>query len=149
MPILPKYSLSNVQWHPNVSCQEYSHRSLTDGQIDDLGIPFDNEMIKCCPMCAVPIEKDEGCAQMMCKRCKHVFCWYCLASLDVSFPNIYISIFQKIVISFSEFLHSFFYFKYTFHTFCYRSGRAIRRRQFFLFMAISFRMKLIFIDSLL
>merc|ERR1719402_158822 len=19
-----------------------------------------------------------GCAQMMCKRCKHVFCWYCL-----------------------------------------------------------------------
>ncbi len=35
-------------------------------------------------MCSVPIEKDEGCAQMMCKRCKHVFCWYCLASLDVS-----------------------------------------------------------------
>lgn len=34
-------------------------------------------------MCNVPIEKDEGCAQMMCKRCKHVFCWYCLASLDV------------------------------------------------------------------
>ncbi|CAH2019723.1 unnamed protein product [Acanthoscelides obtectus] len=27
---------------------------------------------------------DEGCAQMMCKRCKHVFCWCCLASLDVS-----------------------------------------------------------------
>lgn len=48
------------------------------------GITFDSELIKCCPMCAVPIEKDEGCAQMMCKRCKHVFCWYCLASLDVS-----------------------------------------------------------------
>ena len=40
--------------------------------------------IKRCPMCAVPIERDAGCAQMMCKRCKHVFCWYCLASLDVS-----------------------------------------------------------------
>ncbi|CAH1995358.1 unnamed protein product [Acanthoscelides obtectus] len=36
-------------------------------------------------MCNVPIEKDEGCAQMMCKRCKHVFCWYCLASLDDDF----------------------------------------------------------------
>ena len=48
------------------------------------GIPFDSDLIKCCPMCNVPIEKDEGCAQMMCKRCKHVFCWYCLASLDVS-----------------------------------------------------------------
>ncbi|XP_057338334.1 uncharacterized protein LOC130676240 [Microplitis mediator] len=50
-----------------------------------LGIPFDNDHIKCCPMCSVPIEKDEGCAQMMCKRCKHVFCWYCLASLDDDF----------------------------------------------------------------
>ncbi|KAL2739367.1 putative E3 ubiquitin-protein ligase RNF144A [Vespula maculifrons] len=50
-----------------------------------LGIPFDSDHIKCCPMCSVPIEKDEGCAQMMCKRCKHVFCWYCLASLDDDF----------------------------------------------------------------
>lgn len=49
------------------------------------GVTFDSELIKCCPMCSVPIEKDEGCAQMLCKRCKHVFCWYCLASLDVSF----------------------------------------------------------------
>ena len=39
--------------------------------------------IKRCPMCFVPIERDAGCAQMMCKRCKHVFCWFCLASLDV------------------------------------------------------------------
>lgn len=53
-----------------------------------LGIPFDSDHIKCCPMCSVPIEKDEGCAQMMCKRCKHVFCWYCLASLDVSILDI-------------------------------------------------------------
>ena len=50
-------------------------------------LPFDNEdvaKIKRCPMCHIPIERDEGCAQMMCKRCKHVFCWYCLANLDVS-----------------------------------------------------------------
>ena len=40
--------------------------------------------IKRCPMCNVPIERDAGCAQMMCKRCKHVFCWFCLTSLDVS-----------------------------------------------------------------
>lgn len=53
-------------------------------QAEEQGIPFDSDLIKCCPMCNVPIEKDEGCAQMMCKRCKHVFCWYCLTSLDVS-----------------------------------------------------------------
>ncbi|XP_065370117.1 mucin-2 [Calliphora vicina] len=71
-------------WHPNITCEEHSRRLAADGQ-DDIGIPFDNDLIKCCPMCAVPIEKDEGCAQMMCKRCKHVFCWYCLASLDDDF----------------------------------------------------------------
>lgn len=71
-------------WHPNMSCDENNRRLAADGQ-DDIGIPFDNDLIKCCPMCAVPIEKDEGCAQMMCKRCKHVFCWYCLASLDDDF----------------------------------------------------------------
>ena len=48
---------------------------LSDGQ--------DGSEIKRCPMCFVPIERDAGCAQMMCKRCKHVFCWFCLASLDV------------------------------------------------------------------
>ncbi|KAJ8669717.1 hypothetical protein QAD02_000976 [Eretmocerus hayati] len=64
-------------------CREPWHR----GPCPDLplGIPFDSDHIKCCPMCSVPIEKDEGCAQMMCKRCKHVFCWYCLASLDDDF----------------------------------------------------------------
>ncbi|XP_015590902.1 probable E3 ubiquitin-protein ligase RNF144A [Cephus cinctus] len=64
-------------------CRESWH----SGPCPDLppGIPFDSDHIKCCPMCSVPIEKDEGCAQMMCKRCKHVFCWYCLASLDDDF----------------------------------------------------------------
>ncbi|SPP74148.1 blast:Probable E3 ubiquitin-protein ligase RNF144A-A [Drosophila guanche] len=77
-------ALCKKAYHPNISCEEFGRRLIADGQ-DDIGIPFDNELIKCCPMCAVPIEKDEGCAQMMCKRCKHVFCWYCLASLDDDF----------------------------------------------------------------
>lgn len=71
-----------LQWHPLISCEENSKRL---GSRNDSMMLFDNDLIKNCPMCAVPIEKDEGCAQMMCKRCKHVFCWYCLASLDVSY----------------------------------------------------------------
>ncbi|XP_011504548.1 PREDICTED: probable E3 ubiquitin-protein ligase RNF144A isoform X1 [Ceratosolen solmsi marchali] len=66
-------SLCREPWH-NGPCPELP-----------LGIPFNSDHIKCCPMCSVPIEKDEGCAQMMCKRCQHVFCWYCLASLDDDF----------------------------------------------------------------
>ncbi|CAJ0947548.1 unnamed protein product [Ranitomeya imitator] len=42
----------------------------------------DHIPIKRCPKCKVYIERDEGCAQMMCKNCKHAFCWYCLESLD-------------------------------------------------------------------
>lgn len=77
---------SNIckQWHPTMTCEENTRRLAANGIDNTIGIPFDTDMIKCCPMCGVPIEKDEGCAQMMCKRCKHVFCWYCLASLDVS-----------------------------------------------------------------
>ncbi|XP_023684623.1 E3 ubiquitin-protein ligase RNF144B-like [Paramormyrops kingsleyae] len=38
--------------------------------------------IKQCPACGVHIERDQGCAQMLCKSCKHTFCWYCLQNLD-------------------------------------------------------------------
>lgn len=42
--------------------------------------------IKQCPMCGIYIERNQGCAQMLCKSCKHTFCWYCLQNLDVSVP---------------------------------------------------------------
>ncbi|XP_057662100.1 uncharacterized protein LOC130897326 isoform X2 [Diorhabda carinulata] len=73
-----------LEWHEGLSCDEFAKQMSKEGKSEELGIPFDSDLIKCCPMCNVPIEKDEGCAQMMCKRCKHVFCWYCLASLDIA-----------------------------------------------------------------
>ncbi|XP_039271524.2 putative E3 ubiquitin-protein ligase RNF144A-B [Styela clava] len=42
-------------------------------------------IIKRCPVCNTLIEKDRGCAQMICKNCTHVFCWYCLKLLDNDF----------------------------------------------------------------
>ncbi|XP_038057464.1 probable E3 ubiquitin-protein ligase RNF144A [Patiria miniata] len=87
-------SICKSNWHANLSCGEYmgtlTHKagSSSSQVLEALGIPFDNEevaKIKRCPMCHIPIERDEGCAQMMCKRCKHVFCWYCLANLDDDF----------------------------------------------------------------
>nr|CAX82673.1 hypotherical protein [Schistosoma japonicum] len=44
-----------------------------------------DDWLKRCPACLVPIERIEGCAQMMCRSCKHTFCWYCLTSLDDDF----------------------------------------------------------------
>jgi len=82
-------SLCSATWHPGLSCAENGAALVKRGiEAPD---PFtwpdtsENENIKRCPMCSVPIERDAGCAQMMCKRCKHVFCWYCLTSLDDDF----------------------------------------------------------------
>jgi len=74
--------------HAELSCGSYRQKLIRQGKLNILDEePFAGcDSIKKCPFCHVPIEKDSGCAQMMCKRCKHVFCWYCLSSLDVSFP---------------------------------------------------------------
>ena len=50
--------------------------------------------IKRCPRCRFPLEWISGCAQMMCINCKHIFCWYCLKSLDVNdiFDFIYLQL---------------------------------------------------------
>ena len=33
---------------------------------------------KKCPRCQTPIEKDEGCNHMACRKCRHEFCWICM-----------------------------------------------------------------------
>ena len=45
---------------------------------------FNFENIKQCPKCGTLFERADGCAQIMCKCCKHTFCFYCLKSLEVS-----------------------------------------------------------------
>ena len=94
-------SLCSGNWHPDKTCAQYGqslvHKNTVIGgggrldAISPVGSEFlftlngaDGADIKPCPMCRVPIERDAGCAQMMCKRCKHVFCWFCRESLDVS-----------------------------------------------------------------
>jgi len=96
-------SLCSANWHPGMTCQEYGSQQMakwmpgesngggggglnTPSLMGDILLLNDGQTeIKRCPMCHVPIERDAGCAQMMCKRCKHVFCWFCLTSLDEDF----------------------------------------------------------------
>ncbi|MGH0138530.1 UNVERIFIED_CONTAM: hypothetical protein FKN15_034377 [Acipenser sinensis] len=78
-------SACKANWHPEQVCQEnVPATSFLPGETSLFyKSDEDDAPIKRCPKCQVYIERDEGCAQMMCKNCKHAFCWYCLGSLDV------------------------------------------------------------------
>ncbi|XP_054157858.1 uncharacterized protein LOC128956194 [Oppia nitens] len=64
-------------WHLGVDCKKFSAQE--EVLLDE------SSPIKRCPFCCILIERDEGCAQIMCRNCKHVFCWFCLASLEDDF----------------------------------------------------------------
>ncbi|XP_059798267.1 E3 ubiquitin-protein ligase RNF144A isoform X3 [Balaenoptera ricei] len=77
-------SACKASWHPGQGCPETMPITFLPGETSSSAFPLeeDDVPIKRCPKCKVYIERDEGCAQMMCKNCKHAFCWYCLESLD-------------------------------------------------------------------
>ncbi|NXX79909.1 R144B ligase, partial [Urocolius indicus] len=68
-------------WHPQHLCQENQPILVPTEQGSLIGTETEAP-IKQCPVCRIYIERNEGCAQMMCKNCKHIFCWYCLQNLD-------------------------------------------------------------------
>nr|XP_035970421.1 E3 ubiquitin-protein ligase RNF144A isoform X3 [Halichoerus grypus] len=79
-------SACKASWHPGQGCPESLPTTFLPGETSSaFKLEEDDAPIKRCPKCKVYIERDEGCAQMMCKNCKHAFCWYCLESLDDDF----------------------------------------------------------------
>lgn len=75
-------SLCRVDWHDPHLCSERLPLTVASS-LDSVKVSSDADaMVKQCPVCAVFIERDQGCAQMLCKSCKHTFCWYCLQNLD-------------------------------------------------------------------
>ncbi|XP_064151062.1 E3 ubiquitin-protein ligase RNF144A isoform X2 [Loxodonta africana] len=79
-------SACKASWHPGKGCQDSMPVTFLPGETSSaFKMEEDDAPIKRCPKCKVYIERDEGCAQMMCKNCKHAFCWYCLESLDDDF----------------------------------------------------------------
>ena len=72
-------------YHGTMPCQSPSEDESLSLLLSRIRTPNSlNEFIKKCPRCGIFIERDRGCAQMMCQKCKHVFCWFCLSSLEVS-----------------------------------------------------------------
>ncbi|XP_067087789.1 E3 ubiquitin-protein ligase RNF144B [Osmerus mordax] len=69
-------------WHSGHSCPEQPPMTSPSSGGRAQSCSEADPPIKQCPMCGVYIERNQGCAQMLCKSCKHTFCWYCLQSLD-------------------------------------------------------------------
>ncbi|XP_076805039.1 putative E3 ubiquitin-protein ligase RNF144A [Clavelina lepadiformis] len=82
--------ICKAEWKTGHACNNFSHNLGSEFQRLQAraGLKLSDEMdamIKRCPVCTILIEKDRGCAQMICKNCSHVFCWYCLKLLDNDF----------------------------------------------------------------
>ncbi|KAH7405964.1 hypothetical protein DE146DRAFT_429705 [Phaeosphaeria sp. MPI-PUGE-AT-0046c] len=72
-----------VKWHKSETCKEYQHRATQRAQRRNEDVASQaliRETTKQCPSCARPIEKIDGCDHMTCVKCKHQFCWMCLAT---------------------------------------------------------------------
>ncbi|KAF1841757.1 uncharacterized protein K460DRAFT_255016, partial [Cucurbitaria berberidis CBS 394.84] len=71
----------NVAWHTGETCKEYDYR--TNKKLKRAEEAASKQLIlettKKCPGCKKTIEKSYGCDHMTCSRCKHEFCWQCLA----------------------------------------------------------------------
>ncbi|CAI2735276.1 unnamed protein product [Schistosoma spindalis] len=76
-----------LQSHTGIHLSNQDISDTIDVSVLAVGFPpySPDDWLKRCPACLVPIERIEGCAQMMCRSCKHTFCWYCLTSLDDDF----------------------------------------------------------------
>ena len=65
-----------VRWHEGLTCDEFSYNIGTnDGESQEWILTN----AKKCPRCPYHIQKNDGCDHMTCTRCRHQFCWLCLA----------------------------------------------------------------------
>ncbi|ORY02460.1 hypothetical protein BCR34DRAFT_591901 [Clohesyomyces aquaticus] len=71
----------NRRWHKGETCAQFDYR--TDDRIkkaeEEASKKKIKETAKKCPGCKYNIEKTFGCDHMTCSKCRHEFCWTCLA----------------------------------------------------------------------
>ena len=74
--LTPICTTCQITSHDGMTCEVYK-RIGTDGDEEFQRWKQEND-VKDCPICKVPIEKSEGCNHMECRNCKTHICWFCL-----------------------------------------------------------------------
>lgn len=67
-------------WHEGRTCAEYDAELKTEEE--EANAHYYQANTKPCPECSQPIQKNDGCDHMTCRKplgCGHEFCWRCLA----------------------------------------------------------------------
>ena len=78
--LTPICTTCQITSHDGMTCEVYK-RIGTDGDEEFQRWKQEND-VKDCPTCKVPIEKSEGCNHMECRNCKTHICWFCLKTFD-------------------------------------------------------------------
>jgi hypothetical protein len=80
LPLMKLSPTHHCAWHRGRTCEEYDRDARRRKEEVAMLQLLKNwpEKFKQCPRCQNGVEKNEGCDHMTC-RCKHQFCWLCLA----------------------------------------------------------------------
>lgn len=62
------------EWDHDHECE------VLEELMDALGL--NDEELRHCPYCSIPLYKEEGCHSMICGRCERKFCWNCMKVLN-------------------------------------------------------------------
>lgn len=76
--------------HPGITCEEALKKQ--EGKLATDSLPLtvaEQQNMKKCPRCSFVIEKcdADSCDHMTCARCRHEFCWICLADRKVIYAH--------------------------------------------------------------
>ena len=85
-------SICAQDWHVGLKCGQVNQAGTSTPEAgtsnQQAGTSTDTEntqkTMKPCPNCHIMIERNRGCHRIICRVCQHMFCWLCLASLNVS-----------------------------------------------------------------
>lgn len=73
----------SIEWHEGDTCAEFQAKRDAD-KTEQASQRYLEKTTKTCPnaACGIRVEKISGCDHMICLKCRHEYCWLCLAAYN-------------------------------------------------------------------